>query len=45
MPAPRTRGELSPEIVAGVDAIVAGETSGLAQPTTIRDARDGRQVR
>lgn len=45
MPAPRSRAELSPEIVAGVDAIVAGETSGLAQPTTIRDARDGRLIR
>lgn len=45
MPAPRTRAELAPEIAAGVDAIVAGETSGLAQPTTIRDARDGRKIR
>lgn len=44
-PAPRSHGELSPEILAGVDAIVAGETSGLAQPTTIRDARDGQQIR
>ncbi len=45
MPAPRTRAELAPEIALGVDAIVAGETSGLAQPTTIRDARDGRLIR
>jgi L-threonylcarbamoyladenylate synthase len=45
MPAPRTRAELAPEIASGVDAIVAGETSGLAQPTTIRDARDGRKIR
>lgn len=44
-PAPRSHSELSPEILAGVDAIVAGETSGLAQPTTIRDARDGQQIR
>lgn len=45
MPAPRTRAELPPEIASGVDAIVAGETSGLAQPTPIRDARDGRKIR
>jgi len=45
MPAPRTRAELDGEIRNGVDAIVAGETSGLAQPTTIRDARDGRLIR
>jgi L-threonylcarbamoyladenylate synthase len=45
LPAPRTRAELDPRIVAGVDAILAGETSGLAQATTIRDARDDRQLR
>jgi L-threonylcarbamoyladenylate synthase len=45
LPAPRTRDELDPRIVAGVDAVVAGETSGLAQATTIRDARDDRQLR
>src|SRR5690606_3566232 len=44
-PAPRARAELSPRIGAGVDLIVAGETSGLAQPTAIRDARNGRQLR
>ena len=44
-PAPRTRAALDPRIVAGVDATCAGETSGLAQPTTIRDARDGRTLR
>ena len=44
-PAPRTRGELDPRILAGVDAVLAGETGGLAQATPIRDARDGRQLR
>lgn len=45
LPAPRSRGELDPRIVAGVDAVLAGDTSGLAQATTIRDARDDRQLR
>ena len=31
--------------VAGVDVVLAGETSGLAQPTSIRDARSGRLLR
>ncbi|TWT22691.1 tRNA threonylcarbamoyladenosine biosynthesis protein RimN [Luteimonas marina] len=44
-PAPRAHDELAPRIRAGVDAIVAGETSGLEQPTAIRDARNGRQLR
>ena len=44
-PAPRTRAELDPRILAGVDAICDGETGGLAQATPIRDARDGRQLR
>ena len=44
-PAPRARGELDAAIVAGVDAVVAGETSGLARPSSIRDARDGRELR
>ena len=44
-PAPRTRQELDPRIVAGVDAVLAGETSGLAQPTSIREARSGRWLR
>ncbi len=44
-PAPRTRAELAAHIRDGVDAIVAGETSGLDQPTAIRDARNGRQLR
>ena len=44
-PPPRTRAELDPRIVEGVDAVLAGETSGLAQPTPIRDARNGRVLR
>lgn len=44
-PAPRHRGELDPEIVAGVDAVTPGDTGGLAQPTSIRDARSGDAVR
>lgn len=43
--APRSRAELDPRIVAGVDVVLAGETSGLAQPTSIRDARSGRLLR
>lgn len=44
-PAPRTRAALDPRIVAGIDAIVDGETSGLAQATPIRDARSGDTLR
>jgi len=45
MPAPRAQEELAVDIGAGVDLIVAGETSGLAQATPIRDARSGRVIR
>lgn len=44
-PAPRTRAELDPRIVAGVDRITGGETGGLLHATPIRDARDGRSLR
>ncbi|WP_297831627.1 Sua5/YciO/YrdC/YwlC family protein [Thermomonas sp.] len=44
-PAPRRREELDPRILAGVDAVGAGETSGRAQPSTIRDARSGAVLR
>ncbi|TYT25973.1 tRNA threonylcarbamoyladenosine biosynthesis protein RimN [Luteimonas viscosa] len=44
-PAPRSRADLAPGIRDGVELIVAGETSGLSQPTAIRDARNGRQLR
>ena len=44
-PAARTRADLDPRIVAGVDAVLAGETGGLAHATTIRDARSGARLR
>lgn len=44
-PAPRTRAELDARIVAGVDVVLEGETTGLSQPTTIRDARTGAILR
>jgi L-threonylcarbamoyladenylate synthase len=37
--------QLSPAMRAGVDAISEGETGGLKQPTTIRDAVTGRILR
>lgn len=40
-PSPCRREQLDPRIVAGVDAVAAGETSGRAQPSAIRDARSG----
>jgi L-threonylcarbamoyladenylate synthase len=44
-PSPRRRAELDPRIVAGVDAVADGETSGLSGPSSIRDARDGQRLR
>lgn len=44
-PSPRTRAELDPRIVAGVDAVTGGETLGRAQPSTIRDVRSGMTLR
>jgi L-threonylcarbamoyladenylate synthase len=44
-PSPTTRAALDPRIVAGVDAVCAGETLGRAQPSTIRDARSGGVLR
>lgn len=44
-PSPRTRAELDPRIVAGVDAVTDGETLGRAQPSTIRDTRSGTTLR
>lgn len=44
-PSPRTRDELDPRIVEGVDAVTDGETLGRAQPSTIRDARSGMTLR
>ena len=45
LPSPRTREELDPRIIEGVDAVVPGETGGLLHATPIRDARDGRNLR
>ncbi|WP_407353734.1 Sua5/YciO/YrdC/YwlC family protein [Luteimonas sp. R10] len=45
LPAPRTLAELDPAIRDGVDAVLAGETSGLGRPTAIRDARSGEVLR
>ncbi len=44
-PAPRAAGELDPAILAGVDAVLEGETGGLQRPSTIRDARSGAALR
>lgn len=44
-PSPRSRAELDPRILAGVDAISEGETLGRQQPSTIRDARSGSTLR
>ena len=44
-PSPRSRAELDPRIIAGVDAISEGETLGRQQPSTIRDARSGSTLR
>ena len=44
-PAPTGRAGLSASIAAGVDLIVAGETSGRGAASTLRDARTGRQLR
>lgn len=44
-PSPRSRAELDPGIVAGVDAVSPGETLGRGQPSAIRDARSGGVLR
>jgi L-threonylcarbamoyladenylate synthase len=44
-PPPRTVDELDPDLRNAVDAIVAGETSGLSRPTPIRDACSGAALR
>jgi L-threonylcarbamoyladenylate synthase len=45
MPAASTFAELDPAVVAGVDAVLEGETGGLARPSAIRDARSGAVLR
>ncbi|GAB6196798.1 L-threonylcarbamoyladenylate synthase type 1 TsaC [Lysobacter xanthus] len=44
-PAPRLARDLSPALLALVDGVCDGETGGLAQPTPIRDARNGAALR
>ena len=44
-PAPRTLDEFDSSLRNAVDAIVAGETSGLSRPTPIRDAHSGAALR
>lgn len=44
-PPPYTRTTLDPAILAGIDGLVAGETSGQERPTSIRDARSGGTLR
>ncbi|HUH90912.1 MAG TPA: Sua5/YciO/YrdC/YwlC family protein [Lysobacter sp.] len=39
------RDALDPALLARIDAIVEGETGGLATPTAIRDARSGETLR
>jgi L-threonylcarbamoyladenylate synthase len=36
---------LSPDVIAGVDGVLAGETGGLHAPTAIRDAATGAELR
>lgn len=45
LPPARCRQELDPSLVAALDAIVDGQTGGLAQPTPIRDAGSGVALR
>lgn len=44
-PPPRDRDALDPRILAGVDALLAGETGNLLRPTEIRDAATGAVLR
>lgn len=44
-PSPRCVHELDPQLVACTDGVLAGETCGSGQPSTIRDARTGAVLR
>ena len=44
-PAAHAIDQLDPRVVERVDAVLAGETGGLARPTDIRDARTGAAIR
>jgi L-threonylcarbamoyladenylate synthase len=45
MPAAATFDDLDPAVVAGVDAVLEGDTGGLERPSLIRDARSGAVLR
>ena len=45
MPAAATFATLDSAVVAGVDAVLQGETGGLERPSAIRDARTGAVLR
>ena len=44
-PPPRTLAEADRALFAALDAVLAGDTGGLARPTAIRDARSGAGLR
>lgn len=44
-PAAHAFGQLDLQIIEGVQAVMVGETGGLARPTDIRDARSGAVLR
>ncbi|HET7127163.1 MAG TPA: Sua5/YciO/YrdC/YwlC family protein [Lysobacter sp.] len=45
MPAVAAFDDLDPAVVAGVDAVLEGDTGGLERPSAIRDARSGAVLR
>ncbi|MDB6163409.1 MAG: tRNA threonylcarbamoyladenosine biosynthesis protein RimN [Xanthomonadaceae bacterium] len=45
LPAPRTRTDITEDLIDSLDGWVAGDTGGLAAPTDIRDARSGAILR
>ena len=45
MPAAAVFDDLDPAVVAGVDAVLEGDTGGLERPSAIRDARNGAVLR
>jgi len=44
-PPPRRREEIDPRLLDRIDALVKGDTGQLLQPTPIRDAASGRELR
>jgi len=45
LPAVAAFDDLDPAVVAGVDAVLEGDTGGLERPSAIRDARNGAVLR